>query len=197
MAGKRKSPTLEMLLLSLLKNRDSLSGYEIAAILAGPVVLMWSVKHSQIYPALTGLERGGDVFGTWVVQVGRPNKKSYQISDAGEERLRTWLLQSRETLSQDEVKLISYNLDLVGQDEVMRVLTAYRQQCEREKSMLEDRWVEAWDALGADHAAGDRITGIRSVYEHALAIRDAEIAWCADGLDRARRKVDRAGKLTG
>lgn len=191
MAGKRAPGTLEMLLLSLLANRDSLSGYEITAILADPISLMWPVKHSQIYPALATLEERGDVIGKWIVQSGRPNKKSYEISQIGVERLRTWLLEPRKTLTQDEIKLIAYNLDLLGRSAVIQALAAYREQCEQEKLKLEERWLGVWKSPWSDHADNARMMGIRSVYENALAIRDAQIVWCVEGMSRAQGAVKR------
>ncbi|MEC3947807.1 PadR family transcriptional regulator [Sphingobium sp. HWE2-09] len=191
MAGRRVSGTLEMLLLSLLANRDSLSGYEITAILAEPVSLMWPVKHSQIYPALSTLEERGDITGTWIVQSGRPNKKTYEISQSGVERLHTWLLEPRSTLTQDEIKLIAYNLELLGRSAVTHALTAYRDQCMQEKLKLEERWLGVWKSPWADHSDRARMMGIRSVYEHALAIRDAQIIWCGEGISRAQAAVKR------
>ena len=70
MAVRRTSAALEMLLLSVLADGNSLSGYQISAILAEPVSLMWAVKHSQIYPALSVLEEQGDIVGDWIVQNG-------------------------------------------------------------------------------------------------------------------------------
>jgi len=191
MVVRRTSATLEMLLLSLLANRDALSGYDISSILAAPIPLMWPVKHSQIYPALAALEGRGDIVGDWIVQNERPNKKAYVITDAGVERLRGWLLQPRATLTQDEIRLIAYNLDLLGQVAVVSALAAFRTQCEEEKRQLEKRWLRAWKSPWADHADTERMTGIRSVYEHALAIRDAQISWCDEGLGRAKSAVKR------
>ena len=191
MAGKRTPSTLDMLLLSLLVNDDPLSGYEISAILAEPISLMWPVKHSQIYPALAGLEKRGDVVGDWIMQKGRPNKKAYTISGAGVERLRAWLTENREVLTQDEVRLIAYNLELLGGEVVSKALTAYRNQCTSEKYQLEERWLGAWKSPWADHANQERMMGIRSLYEHALAIRDAQITWCDEGLNRAKVAVKR------
>ncbi len=191
MAGKRAPGTLEMLILSLLANRDSLSGYEITAILDAPISLLWPVKHSQIYPALATLEERGDVVGKWVVQNGRPNKKAYEISQIGAERLRTWLLEPREILTHDEIKLIAYNLDLLGRPAVTRALAAYREQCVQEKLKLEERWLGVWKSPWGDHADKARMMGIRSVYENALAVRDAHIMWCDEGIDRAQRAVER------
>lgn len=180
-----------MLLLSILANGDSFSGYDISAILAEPIPLMWPVRHSQIYPALASLEKQGDIVGDWVVQSGRPNKKTSVISAVGLERLRAWLLKPRTSLSQDEVRLIAYNLDLIGKDPVSSALAMYREQCVQAKRQLEERWLKARKSSWADRADENRMIGIRSLYEHALAISDAQITWCDEGLARARSAVTR------
>ena len=192
MTGRRTSGALEMLLLSLLANGDSLSGYQISAILAEPISLMWPVKHSQIYPALSALEDRGDIVGDWIVQNGRPNKRAYAISASGVERLREWLVLPRKTLSQDEIRLIVYNLDLLGRSPVVAALSLYREQCEREKRQLDERWLAAWKSPWGDHADDERMMGIRSLYEHALAVRNAQIEWCDTVLATAKAAVDRA-----
>jgi DNA-binding PadR family transcriptional regulator len=192
MAGRRTSGALEMLLLSLLANGDSLSGYQIATILAEPIPLMWPVKHSQIYPALASLEERGDIVGDWIVQSGRPNKRAYAISTSGVDRLRNWLLEPRGSLTQDEIRLIAYNLDLLGRSPVVAALATYREQCVQEKRQLEERWLAAWKSPWADRADEKRMMGIRTLYEHALAIRDAQIAWCDEGLKKAKAAVKRA-----
>jgi len=138
--GRRSSGTLDMMLMSLLVTSKSVSGYEFATMLREPVPFIWPVKHSQIYPALAGLERRGDLLGEWVEQRGRPNKKVYTLSDQGRERLRAWLLEPRAVLSQDEVMLIAYNIALIGREAVERALAVYRRQCELEKTQLEERW---------------------------------------------------------
>ncbi|MDX3910591.1 MAG: PadR family transcriptional regulator [Sphingobium sp.] len=191
MASRRTSATLEMLLLSLLANGDTLSGYQISSILAEPISLMWPVKHSQIYPALATLEERGDILGDWVVQNARPNKKAYGITPSGTERLKAWLLEARTTLSQDEIRLIAYNLDLLGDAAVAAAMAKYRLQCVEEKRQLEERWPGVWQSPWSDHADQARMVGIRSIYEHALAIREAQILWCDEGIERARLAIGR------
>lgn len=193
MAARRTSGSLEMLLLSILANGDTFSGYELSSILAAPIPLMWPVKHSQIYPALAVLEERGDIRGEWVTQSGRPNKKNYVLTADGKERLRNWLLEPRETLTHDEVRLIAYNLDLVGKEPVANALAMYREQSLAAKRQLEERWIRGTMSPWNKRASDDRMTGIRSVYEHAIALNDAQILWCDEGLTRASRAVRPTG----
>ena len=182
-----------MLLMSLLATSGKLTGYEIAAILRAPIPLIWPVKHSQIYPALTALEEAGDLASQWVEQQGRPNKKEYRLSAQGRMRLTSWLLQPREGLSQDEIMLIAYNIALIGRDAVEAALVQFRQQCDAEKRLLEERWKSAASAVPkpqlAENGAGEKLVGVRTSYELALMERDARIAWCESVVSRAERAV--------
>lgn len=182
-----------MLLLSLLATTGKLTGYEFAAILGEPIPLIWPVKHSQIYPALAALEAGGDISGQWVEQRGRPNKKTYVLSAQGQARLVAWLLEPRESLSQDEVMLIAYNIALIGPEAVRAALMQFRRQCEAEKRLLEERWARAAartpEAQRADAITAEKLIGVRMNYEIALMARDARIAWCDTALERSRAAV--------
>jgi DNA-binding PadR family transcriptional regulator len=182
-----------MLLMSLLATSGKLTGYEIAAILRAPIPLIWPVKHSQIYPALTALEEAGDLAGQWVEQQGRPNKKEYRLSTQGQARLKSWLLQPRGSLSQDEILLIAYNIALIGREAVKAALFQFRQQCDAEKRLLEERWKRAASAVPKtrldENGAGEKLIGVRTSYELALMERDARIAWCESVVSRAERAV--------
>ena len=184
--------------MSLLATSGKLTGYEVAAILRAPIPLIWPVKHSQIYPALTALEAAGDLAGQWVEQQGRPNKKEYRLSAQGRMRLTSWLLQPREHLSQDEIMLIAYNIALVGRDAVKAALVQFRQQCDAEKRLLEERWKSAASAVPrpqlAENGAGEKLLGVRTSYELALMERDARIAWCESVVSRAERAVFAQGE---
>lgn len=190
---RRTSASLEMLLMSLLATSGKLTGYEVATMLQAPIPLIRPVKHSQIYPALTALEEAGDLAGQWVEQQGRPNKKEYRLSAQGRARLTSWLLQPRESLSQDEIMLIAYNIALVGREAVKAALVQFRQQCDAEKRLLEERWKSAASAVPksrlGENGAGERLVGVRTNYELALMERDARIAWCEDAVRRAEEVV--------
>jgi len=190
---RRNSANLEMLLMSLLATSGKLTGYKVAALLRPPIPLIRPVKHSQIYPALTALEEAGDLGGQWVEQQGRPNKKEYRLSAQGQARLKSWLLQHRESFSQDEILLIAYNIALIGRDAVKAALVQFRDQCDAEKRLLEERWKSAAAAVPKSrlgkNGAGEKLVGVRANYELALMERDARIAWCEGVIRRAERVV--------
>lgn len=162
-----------MLLLSML-HRVPLSGYDIATLLKEPIPLVWSVKHSQIYPALADLEGGGDIAGDWTEQRGRPSKKSYRLTQQGRNRLVEWLLQLRGPLRQEEAILIAYNYKLVGAEVAMSALRLYRRQAETEMSGLEARWRD----VSPDFQESGGPLGPRAAFEFSLMALRGEISWC-------------------
>lgn len=175
MSGRRSSNSLEMLLMSMMAHNDGLSGYQLAGLLKKPIPFIWPVKHSQIYPALARLEKRGDLKSSWIEQTGRPDKKIYTISSQGLSALVLWLEMARTELTEDEVMLIVYNQGLIESEIVSTALNTYRYQCVREKSDLEERWLEYSDRKAGDES---RLSHVRAVYEFAFKSRDARIAWC-------------------
>ncbi|WP_028782276.1 PadR family transcriptional regulator [Thalassobacillus devorans] len=77
--------TLQYSILSVLA-RKACSGYELVKHLE----VLWPAKHSQIYPALTKLSKGGYVDYELVQQSGRPNKKIFETTEKGLSELKEW-----------------------------------------------------------------------------------------------------------
>ena len=96
------------------------------------------------------------------------------------------------------IMLIAYNLALVGRDAVKAALVQFRQQCDAEKRLLEERWKSAASAVPrpqlAENGAGEKLLGVRTSYELALMERDARIAWCESVVSRAERAVFAQGE---
>jgi DNA-binding PadR family transcriptional regulator len=104
--------SLRYAILGLLAN-DELSGYELTKRFDRSVAYFWQARSQQIYPELARLEADGLVTGRLVEQVGRPDKRLYRITDAGQRSLRKWVVTpSPPTLVKDEfmVKVYCYGL---------------------------------------------------------------------------------------
>ncbi|MEU4241285.1 PadR family transcriptional regulator [Actinoplanes sp. NPDC026619] len=77
------------ILVSLLEQPGS--GYELARRFERSIGRFWTATHQQIYRVLKRMEADGWVTGLDIGQDGRPDKRSYQASDAGREALTEWL----------------------------------------------------------------------------------------------------------
>jgi DNA-binding PadR family transcriptional regulator len=67
-----------------------MSGYDIKKAIDLSVSHFWSATQSHIYKALENLEKEGMVESLVIQQEGKPNRKQYQITDAGRAELRHW-----------------------------------------------------------------------------------------------------------
>ncbi|MEQ8662623.1 MAG: PadR family transcriptional regulator [Gammaproteobacteria bacterium] len=67
------------------------SGYDIAREFTTGVGYFWHARHQQIYRELARMVDAGEVVFETVAQQGRPAKKLYRITTAGEQALCAWL----------------------------------------------------------------------------------------------------------
>src|ERR1700734_3008137 len=67
------------------------SGYELTHRFDRSIGYFWSATHQQIYRTLRTMEDDGWVSATVVAQRGRPDKKVYNVSEAGRAELARWI----------------------------------------------------------------------------------------------------------
>ncbi|WOD41410.1 PadR family transcriptional regulator [Nodosilinea sp. E11] len=79
-------------ILSALTDR-SCSGYDLAKQFDGSVGFFWHASHQQIYRELTKLEDQGLVTAEAIAQAGKPDKKLYRLTAAGQTYLKEWIAQ--------------------------------------------------------------------------------------------------------
>jgi DNA-binding PadR family transcriptional regulator len=124
--------SLRHAVLGLLARKPS-TGYELTALFDRSLGTSWRASHSQIYPELARLERDG--LAT-VVATGARGSRTWDVTDAGREELRRWLLEvepDRSQRSESGVRLF-LTLLLPPHDR----LTAYR----RDLAWVEDQLVQ-------------------------------------------------------
>jgi PadR family transcriptional regulator, regulatory protein AphA len=83
--------SLEYAILGFLNYRP-LSGYDLKKVFDNSVRHFWPADQSQIYRTLAKLAEQGYVEQEIVRGFDRPDRKEYRITRAGQEALRTWLL---------------------------------------------------------------------------------------------------------
>jgi PadR family transcriptional regulator AphA len=91
---------LRYVLLGLL-DYQPMSGYELEGWMTVSTGNFWHAKLSQIYTTLKSLEAEGEVVSHIEPQEGRPDKRVYDITEAGRTDLRRWLA---EPITEHEVK---------------------------------------------------------------------------------------------
>ena len=172
--------------------REPLSGYDLMRRMKERVGFFWQARHSQIYPELARLEKEGMVVHRVVEQKDRPDKKVYEITDAGLGALKEWVAAPVEPrVKRDELVLKAYSLWLA---EPEKALVLFRDHERRhEEQLLRYKEIESWmerewkEELGrvdspkfASYAALQR--GI--IYERGY------VDWCRWAADRLEKSTD-------
>ncbi len=125
------------------------SGYDIKQAVERSTRFFWTISHAQIYPNLKRLERAGLVRGRSEPR-GRQRRRLYELTAAGEQALRDWLL-SDEPLTmelRDLGKLKLFFADALEPSEALELVSAIRHRSEERLEQLHRE-----SEPGARHAA--------------------------------------------
>ncbi|MEM7556439.1 MAG: PadR family transcriptional regulator [Cyanobacteria bacterium P01_A01_bin.84] len=107
---------------------DSYSGYDLWKQFSKTSRYYWQASQQQIYRELGKLEKEGAICSELITQEGRPNKKLYQVTEEGIEKLKNWLLEPAEPMSIREellVKIIASGL--VSKSVILQEIERHRQ----------------------------------------------------------------------
>jgi DNA-binding PadR family transcriptional regulator len=166
--------------LATLLNCDA-SGYELAKRFDASVANFWHALPQQIYGELRRLEQQGLIRGRAVRQRGRPDKRVFTITKAGQQSLREFVAAPTKpgALKEDlAVKVYS-----AGVADPQALILALDQGAAQSAAKLEryQRQAEALaDPDGAD--LGPSLTLARGI-----AYERENIDWCAMAAERVRR----------
>ncbi|MFC0308355.1 PadR family transcriptional regulator [Gallibacterium trehalosifermentans] len=80
-------------ILSILAHQAA-TGYDISKKFSQSYGLIWQATHQQVYRELNQLEKQGLISFSLQFQQGKPDRKEYQLTDAGAVQLEKWLLES-------------------------------------------------------------------------------------------------------
>jgi DNA-binding PadR family transcriptional regulator len=86
---------LEHAILVSLAEKAS-TGYDLARRFDKSIGRFWTATHQQVYKVLARMEANGWIASTHIAQDGRPDKKVYDLTDAGRAELRDWIGQPAE-----------------------------------------------------------------------------------------------------
>lgn len=128
---------LKTLILAIL-NRQDASGYEIKKLSSeGRFSYFVDISFGSIYPTLARLEDEGLVTGKAEVQEGKPDRKTYSITDNGRMELALGLSQPpRKDKFKSEFLLVAINASLAGPAAIKRAIAQRIEWLEAEVEML-------------------------------------------------------------
>lgn len=97
--------SLKYAILGLLSFKPQ-TGYEIKANFSNTIRYLWNADQTQIYRALSKIEKEGLATSKLIQQEGRPNKKEYELTVAGHEDLNNWLANPVQSKDQHNAELL-------------------------------------------------------------------------------------------
>ncbi len=147
---------MRYLLLALLVNGPA-HGYDVKRAYDLRFAAIWGALNiGQVYTTMARHERDGLVVHTTVAQDDRPDKKVYEITDAGRAALRAWLAKSEDppALKSDLVlKLVAARLTGTDTGPIVALQRQRYLQARRDIDALDGAGVEPVHALLQEGAA--------------------------------------------
>jgi len=180
--------TLGMAILGLLAP-SPLTGYELSRSLGGAISHFWQMRHSQVYPELARLEQAGLLTHERLPQQGKPDQKRFAITDAGRERLRTWLAGPLEpSAKRSEIALRAYCL---AQGDLAQMADFFQAEAEQHRRRLAEfeKYRDELDALPPKILDDPRSPSFanHAVLMRGLLFEQASATWCTWLASRLRK----------
>jgi len=144
---------LKYALLGFL-NYLSASGYDLKQLMDVSTSNFWHAKQSQIYTTLKKLESDGLVVSHIEPQQSRPNRRVYQITEAGQADLRDWLAQPL-TIIEPRKETLLLKLFFSAQLDPQAILTQLRLQRNLHQVNLEKYQIDTKDVIRQFAASAD------------------------------------------
>ncbi len=182
--------SLEHAILGLLDERPR-SGYELKTqCFDGPLHPLWTADQAQIYRTLERLKRAGLVTATRKRRSGRPDRRLYELTPAGNVALERWLATPEEPpIIRDPLLLKLYFGEHTDDEDLLAVLRRCRDEYQRRLNELRDTSAR----LAAERGLTDRAAVLRQTSVDGAVVRArATVDWLDDCIDAIR-----AGALPG
>jgi len=137
MDGRRGLP-LEQALMGFLM-RGPMHGYDLHRRVEDELGVVWYMGISNIYGALKRLEQAGQVASALNPQEGRPPRKVYRITPAGERSFLDWVRQPVPTMRDMRVEFPAklYFFCALGLEGIGELITAQETACRERVERLE------------------------------------------------------------
>jgi DNA-binding PadR family transcriptional regulator len=174
--------TLCYIMLGLLQIRP-MSGYDIKQTFERAVASYWNAGTSQIYTTLKSLYKAELIKVEVIVQTSRPNRKVYQLTEAGQNELARWRQESvPERFTKDEFLAKLFFCGQTDDDEI--ALTHLRQH---RKSLQEQ--LNYMKYMQQEY--GSRQTRRPHLLEYQLLVREYKEAELTASLEVTNRAIAR------
>lgn len=167
-------------ILALLVDMPS-SGYELMKTFETSVGFFWKATHQQVYRELARMEEQDWVEATVVAQESRPDKKVYQVTEAGKQALTAWMQEPCEVAPvKDEILVKIFAGSLVKPEVLRHELERHRQ--------LHQKKLDTYQTLEASYFSAPQTMPLQKQFHYLTLRRGIRyemdcIAWCDEALE--------------
>jgi PadR family transcriptional regulator, regulatory protein AphA len=183
---------VEVALLGLVSIRP-MYGYEIGHHFDRALAPFWSVPRTQIYPKLRELDERGLVDSRHVPQEARPNRRVYEITDEGSERLRDWVRGPMRWPDLKHPMMAKIFLGhLLPPEEVLGLLSDYRDRAAQWRDQLWEIHSKFEPSLKGSYGRSAFFQLVS--LEHLIALAELELSGAEraiEAIEDARRTLER------
>jgi DNA-binding PadR family transcriptional regulator len=169
-------------------NRSPMTGYDLKTRCFDETAShFWAADQAQIYRTLERLEAKGLLTSDIEVQHGRPDRRVYEVTDAGREALKDWLAQPRELPAVRDPLLVQlfFSGELPDQD-ILSLLTAARREHRERLDIMRKQLAKESTRLH-HNASQKRDSAVRGFTLQAeLARERAAVDWLDDCIESVR-----------
>lgn len=172
------------------------SGYDIAKGFRGSFGYLWNASHQQIYRDLASLHAGGLLSCETRPQVGKPDRKLYQLTAAGREAMQAFLATPARPPKYNDafmVKVASAHL-MPDKQPLLDELLALRQKYQRYLEGLE-KYQAFFDSLPA--AVQPQLVFARLSLQRGLQVNRSWLAWSEELEAALHTAIDPATDQSG
>lgn len=176
--------SLEHAILGLLSEHPR-SGYDLKTrCFDGPLHPLWAADQAQVYRTLERLKTGGMVTATRRSRAGKPDRRLYELTPAGQVSLQSWLTSPVDTpVVRDPLLVSLYFGEATPDEDLVAILETSREV--HQSRLVELRAAKA--NLAADHSIDERCATLRqTALDGALTRERAAIDWLDDCIDAIR-----------
>jgi len=186
--------SLKHALLGILSYGE-MTGYEVKQFFDSSVQHFWNAELSQIYPTLKSLEENSFVTMHVEQQENRPNRKVYQVTDAGREEFLRWVREPLHASNMRDPFLIK--IFFGTQVPIEDVLILLRRHKEEQQMVLAFAETVLRDKIreSVEHTHSTR-NGLywTLTLEMAISYRRAYVDWCEKSMHLLEQAVLESGE---
>ncbi|MDF2986415.1 MAG: putative transcriptional regulator [Eubacterium sp.] len=162
-------------LLSLLSTQP-MTGYDLTL----KINRFWRSTHSAIYPLLSELEEKGYIEFIFEKQVGKPDKKIYNLTFQGKQLLHDWFMsETGDEVIRDEITLKLFCIKFIDTEAAMKVLDEFEARYKRKVKEYTTN-IENIKQKSSGHTedAADSFFGSYILTQRALNKATLDLKWC-------------------